>query len=301
VCVAAWRTLRRTHWIALAALLGLQFTIGQDTQGAWLLYTSAFPLTNLESPRHAEYKAEIADLVRRSRAEVFASVRGTEDREWNEFLKAPEKQNERPLWQKFGEDTKRRDRIYKDLAHEAIFAHPVLFVRIALGKIVASANPGEFKGDRFLPAYTLEKYETQYGKDIKERASRIRRLFGLPKDEPVPPFAALAQRIAPQPEAPAAQWMRGYVERYHAIARLVGEGDTLALTPLAGWVLLGCALSFLPVFFRPIGVPVLMATSYLFGTFLVGGVNPRYFGAVWVIVLLAMCVPLDLLLRLRRR
>ncbi len=301
VCTAAWRVLQRKHWAALAALLGLQFTIGQDTQGAWLLYTSAFPLTRLESPKHAAYKSEIADLVRRARAEVFSSVRGAEDREWNEFLKWPEKQTARPLWQKLGEDTKRRDQIYHELAREAILAHPVLFLRLAAQKIAASANPGEFKSDRFLPSYTLEKYAAQYAKDIESRPGRIRRLFGLPQDQPVPSFEVLAQKIAPQPEAPAARWMLHYAESYHAAARLIGEGDTLALTPLACWVLLGGLLALGPGFFRPLGVPVLMAVSYLFGTFLIGGVNPRYFGAVWAIVLLVLCVPLDLLFRLRSR
>jgi hypothetical protein len=56
-------------------------------------------------------------------------------------------------------------------------------------------------------------------------------------------------------------------------------------------------LAFLPGYFRNIGIPVLLAISYLFGTFLVGGINPRYFGAVWAVVGLALCVPLDLIVR----
>jgi hypothetical protein len=75
------------------------------------------------------------------------------------------------------------------------------------------------------------------------------------------------------------------------------DDPTVTLTPLAWWVLLGCALALLPPYFRKVGIPVLLAVSYLFGTFLVGGINPRYFGAVWAVVALGLCVPLDLVVR----
>jgi hypothetical protein len=302
VCVAAWRVLRLKHWVALGCLFLLQFTIGQDTQGAWLLYTSAFPLTRLETPKHAEYKAEIADLVTKARAELATNARGPDSKAWVHFLKFPERQSERPHWAALGSDDALKQRIYKDLAHEGIFSHPVLFVRIALGKIIASANPGEFKSDRFLPGYTVEKYESQYAKDSKSKPDRIRRLFALKKDEPLPPYSEFQQRLAPNPESAAARWLHGYVESYHRAAHLVVSDDeddpTVELTPLAWWMLAGCALAFLPAYFRPVGIPVVVAMGYLFGTFLIGGTNPRYFGAVWAIVLLALCVPLDLLVRL---
>jgi hypothetical protein len=305
LCVAAWRVLARKHWIAIAALFALQFTIGQDTQGAWLLYTSAFPLTRLETPKHAEYKAEISDLVRSARAELETHARGPDSKAWVHFLKFPERQTERPHWAKLGDDEKLKERLYEELAHEGIFAHPNQFVRIALGKIIASANPGEFKADRFLPSYTVEKYENQYAKDAKSKPGRIRRLFGLKKDEALPPYTEFQRRLAPNPDSAAARWLFGYVEDFHRAARLVVSDDeddpTVELTPLAWWMLIGCGLAFLPMFFRPVGIPVLLAVSYLFGTFLVGGTNPRYFGAIWAIVLLALCVPLDLLVRLGLR
>jgi hypothetical protein len=212
-----------------------------------------------------------------------------------------------PHWAALGSDDALKQRIYKDLAHEGIFSQPILFIRIALGKIIASANPGEFKSDRFLPSYTVEKYESQYAKDAKSKPDRIRRLFALKKDESLPPYSEFQHRLAPDPDSAAARWLHGYVESYHRAAHLVVSDDeddpSVELTPLAWWMLTGCALAFLPAYFRPVGIPVVVATSYLFGTFLVGGTNPRYFGAVWAIVLLALCVPLDLLFRLllRRR
>jgi hypothetical protein len=309
LAVKAWRAFRIKHWATVAVLFVLQLTIGQDTQGAWLLYTSAFPLTRIDTPKHADYKAQIADLIPAARKELDTHVRGPDSKQWKDFLKYPDRQQERPLWTELGKDDELRQKIYKDLAHEAIFAHPILFLRIALGKIISSANPGEFRAERFLPSYYVEKYGHQYEADRKKKPGRIRRIFGLPRDAPLPEYSEFQKRIAPQPDSPRARWLFDYVSAYHAATKLVVSDDendpTVDLTPLAWWVLGGCALAFLPFYARRLGIPVLMGISYLFGTFLVGGTNPRYFGAVWAIVALALCIPLDLLfrtaLRLTRR
>jgi len=309
VILAAWRFLKPKHWVALAALLGLTFTIGQDTQGAWLLYTSAFPLTRLDTPLHAEYKMEIAEMVRKARMELDTHSRGPDSKAWVHFLKFPERQSERPQWARLGADDDLKQKVYKELAMEGLKAHPFLFLRIAIGKIIASANPGEFRAERFLPSYFVDKYEGQYRKDVGERPRRIQRLFGLPKKEPVPPYDQLKTKIAPDPESKKARWIYGYAEAYHARSKMVASDDeddpTVTLTPLAWWVLFGCALALLPPYFRKVGIPVMLGVSYLFGTFLVGGINPRYFGAVWAVVAMAMLVPLDLvargILKLRRQ
>lgn len=302
VAIGAWRVLKRKHWLALAALFGLTFTIGQDTQGAWLLYTSALPLTQLETPLHAEYKAEIAPLVRRAREQVSSADRGPDSKEWKRFLKFPERQEEYPLWKGLGENDALKQRIYKDLALEGIKAEPLFFLKIALGKIIASANPGEFKSDRFLPSYFLEKYERQYTMDAEKKPNRVRRIWGLRADEPLPPYSELQQRIAPRPDAAAAHWLRNYTEQFHRAAKLVKSNDeddpNTDATPLAWWVLAGCLLAFLPRYWRTIGFAVLVSVSYLFGVFLVGGINPRYFGAVWAVVALALVMPFDLIVRL---
>lgn len=303
VCVFAWRVLRPKHWAALAAVVGLTFTIGQDSQGAWLLYASAFPLTRLETPLHAEYKAEAAEAVKAARSKVDASARGPSDKEWKNFVKYPERQEHSPLWKELGakENEKKKDKVYRDLAKEAILGDPLGFLGIAVGKIIASANPGEFRSDRFLPAYTIEKYQSQYERDQKDKPGRIQRLFGLSKTAPLPPYSEFQKKLAPNPNSAEAVWLRSYVDRYHAAAHMVQGDDEdpteITLTPLAWWVLIGAALALLPMYFRSVGLPVLMAVSYLFGTFLVGGSNPRYFGAVWGIVLLALCIPLDLVIR----
>jgi hypothetical protein len=240
-------------------------------------------------------------MVRKARSEIDTHSRGPDSKVWVHFLKFPERQQERPLWAKLGEDDALKQKVYKELAMEGLKAHPFLFMRIALGKIIASANPGEFRAERFLPAYFVDKYEGQYKKDVNEKAHRIQRLFGLSKNEPVPPYEVLKQKIAPDSESKTARWMYGYAEAYHTQSKMVHSEDeddpTVTLTPLAWWVLVGCVLAMLPPYFLKVGIPVLLAVSYLLGTFLVGGINPRYFGAVWAVVALALCVPLDLIVR----
>jgi len=55
--------MRWRHWAALGASIPAGLTVGDDDQGAWLIYNSAFPLTQLGSPLHAEVKAELGEWV----------------------------------------------------------------------------------------------------------------------------------------------------------------------------------------------------------------------------------------------
>ena len=302
VVVGARRALRWPHWAALAALLGLTFTMGQESQGAWLLYASSFSLTRLDTPLHAEYKAEIAGLVEKARTSVESI--GFDKTESMEFLHFPERQTERPLWATLGKDDVLRQRIFKDLAIEGIRTHPFLFLRIALGKIIASSNPGDFNSERFLPGYYVEKFEHQYLNDSAHKPDRLRRLFGMGKGEALPPYTEFQRRIAPKPDGAAARWLHAYVEGYHACGNLVQGKDTdpnVRLTGFAWWLLLSAALALLPWHFRTVGLGVIWAVTYLMGTFLVGGTSSRYFAPVWSVILLTLPVPLDLVLRWRRQ
>jgi hypothetical protein len=304
LATGAWRVLTARHWASLGAALGLTFTIGQDSQGSWLLYTSAFPLTRTDSPLHAEYKAEIADLIARARSQLDAPDQRPDRKEWKFFLKNPENQSERPLWAALGQDEALKRSIYKDLAFEGIRKHPGLFLRLAVEKIIASANPGEFKASRFLPSYSVDKYKRQYERDL-DKPQRIRRLFGIPSNVAIEPYETVSSRIAPEPDPPAARWFHTFVENYHRAMDLVAGIDeddpTVRYTPMGRWLIAGVLLAFLPVYFRALGLPISMGISYLLGTFLVGGVNPRFFGPVWSLAILALAVPVDLSTRTAAR
>ena len=306
IAVRAWRFLRWREAGAFAAACALTLTIGQDSQGAWLLYTSSFSLTRLDTPLHAEYKAEIKDLVVEARQRL-SEFKVDDDRKWKQFLKNPEEQSERPLWQALGKDRKLKMRVYRDMAVEGILSRPDLFLLVALEKILSSANPDDFKSERFLTDYSPKKFEHLYEKYQAESPRRLRMLFGLSKNESLPPFSDVRQWLAPKPDAAAARWIFNYTDWFESWMQLI-EDETLhegkaevslsaALRPTGWWLLVGAFLSFLPFYFRRLGLWTIIIGGYLFGVFLVGGANARFFGAAWPVITLLLPVPIDALSR----
>ncbi len=301
--VSAWRFLRWREAGVLAGAAALTFTIGQDTQGSWLLYTSAFPLTQLETPLHAEYKAEIREMIGEARERV-SQFRVDENRTWKRFLKNPEEQTERPLWTALGRDPKKKMQVYRELALEGIQAHPGGFLLIAGQKLMKSANPDDFKVERFATDYYPRRFEHLYERYATESPWRLRVLFGLPRREPLPSFAEFRGRIEPAPAARMAGCLVAYVEAFEGFIQLTHDASAEPgeppqpdrLAPLGWWLLAGAALSLLPACFRRLGVWTIIMGGYLFGVFLVGGANARFFGAAWAVLALLLVVPVDLLL-----
>lgn len=306
LAVRAWRFLRWREAGTMAAAVALTFTIGQDSQGSWLLYTSSFPLTRLDTPLHAAYKEEIRDMVTEARGRLDA-LKIDEDRVWKKFLKNPEEQSERPLWQKLGTDRKLKSEVYRDLALEGIKSRPDLFLCIAFEKILSSANPDDFKAERFLTDYYPRKFEHLYERYKAEHPRRLHMLFGIPRREALPPYNEVRQWLAPEPDAAAAKWLFDYAEKFETWLHLVEDDDIhqgaaelplgRSVTPI-GWCLIaGGLFSFLPAYFRRLGVWTILIGGYLFGVFLVGGANARFFAAAWPVILLLLALPVDALLR----
>jgi hypothetical protein len=306
IVVKAWRHLRWKEAAGLAAAAALTFTIGQDSQGAWLLYTSSFPLTRLDTPLHAEYKAEVRDMVLDARARLD-SFKVDEDRDWKAFLKFPDKQKERQLWHDLGKDEDRKARVYKELAMEGIRSRPDLFLLISGVRILSSANPDDFKAERFLTDYSPRKTEHIYERFLRENPDRLRMILGLSAHQPIPPFSEYRHWLEPRPNSAAAQWLYQYAQKFEHVLHLIDDQDLkateagkilpLALRP-AGWLLLiGALLSLWPTYFRLIGVWTILISGYLIGVFLVGSANARFFGVAWPIAVLLMALPLDCFLR----
>lgn len=311
IAVRSWRALGWREWLPLAGAVALSLTIGQESQGAWLLYNSAFPLTRLETPLHAEYKAEIRDLVEGAHRKL-EGYRMYGSQEWKLFLKEPQSQSERPLWKELGADEAKKVRVYKDLALEGIRHRPDLFLLISARKILSSANPEDFKSERFQTDYFVSKFEHLYEKYANDSPGRWRRLFGLRKEAPLPPFSEVAHWLNPHPDSRASAFLTRYVNGFQRWARLeYDDSDSQpnsrrADTPtfLGWWLLGGAALSLTPAYFRRIGLWAIVITGYLFGVYLVGGSNARFFGAAWGILILLVAMPvevgLDFLGRFRR-
>ncbi len=308
VWVKAWRFLGWKHLLPLGVVAALMTRMGGDRQGMYLLYASAFPLTQLETPLHAEYKTEIRDLVSDARQRLH-EFRMDEDRAWKRFLKNPGAQSERPRWQELGRSEKKQAQVYRELALEGMKARPDLFAVIAVQRLLSSANADDFRAERFETDYFSRKFERHYERFTKEKPERLRMILGLPRNEPLPPYAEIRARLEPHPNAPAAQWIERYVEIVEKYVRL--ENDTSddqvpatgrdTPTALGWWLAAGILLSLTPFYFRRLGLWTIIIGGYVFGVFLVGSANARFFGAAWPILTVLLAVPLDVLLRLAAR
>jgi hypothetical protein len=102
VLVAAWRRLDWRRILALGALAIATLFVGAKKQGAWLFYTAVFPLTQLDTPLHAEYKAQIRDLVESMRARLDNYY--TNDVQAFEFLERTDSDPQRTLWVSLDKD-----------------------------------------------------------------------------------------------------------------------------------------------------------------------------------------------------
>lgn len=94
-----WRRLRGREIAALLALCAASATVGSEGQGARMLYTTFFPATRLESPLHADYKAEIHDLVAAARRDLDIYYEADGDLGIKRGLDRPSLMQGRPLWQ----------------------------------------------------------------------------------------------------------------------------------------------------------------------------------------------------------
>lgn len=303
----AWRRLDWRRWTALGALLLVTVTVGSKKQGAWLLYVATFPLTQLDTPKHAEFKAEIRDKVGEFRRDI--DVYYLLD-DWPfAFLEGPQKQDERPTWKALGKDEKQKARVYTDLALEAIKAEPLLFLYLAWQRMVGSANLSEFKEDRFTGEFYVERFEHFYDDALKREKSPVRMLFAIPKREPLPPYAEFQKRLSPAPDSWMAKTLQGYIAGVEGVSDLVYLPDdederdrriTKARpTPLGCWLIAGLILAVVLPRYRPtLGVWAIIACGYLAGVFLVSQINPRYFGPAWPALVPLLAVPADALVRL---
>jgi len=317
VIVGGWRLLTRKHVIALLAVLVVTPAVGSRKQGIWLIYTAVFPLTRLETPLHAEYKAEVRDFVIRMRdnLDVYYAlehdhpVSKNEDVEPFLFLRDPDLQSARPLWAALGAkgNEKLRNKIYMDLALEAIKARPDLFLYLSLQRIVGVAACLE-DGHTLFPDGALSSAFAEFYKDaVDNEGSPVRLALALPRNGPIPPYEEYRRKLEPAPGSWRARAVQACAEAYgkrlnlSRFPNLPPEQCKLSLarpTILCWWIFAGALLSFLPRYVRTLGVWTIVSAGYLIGVFLVGVVDSHYFVPVWPVLLPLLAIPVEVVLAL---
>ncbi len=303
VFVLAWRRLAWRQMAALAVLIPLTLTVGARAQGAWLLYTAAFPLTQLETPQHAAYKAEIRGLVEPLYRE--RDIYYQRESEPFEFLDKVKEQHGYPLWQALAKNEKLKSRICMDLAVEGITAHPLQFLTFGAQRVAASANFSEFKVHRFYSKRLRERAGEFYEEAVRQELHLFRKAYGLPSRGPLPPWEEFIAGVDPAPQSWRARAVQGWCEAFGTrldFLRWPTEKSARTLRNVRptflGWVLAaGIVLAFLPRSSRTLGVWTLVALGYVFGVFIVSQENPRYFGPVWPVLIMLLALPLDAVVR----
>jgi hypothetical protein len=316
--VRAWRVLDWTRWAALAVLAGVTFTVGSNKQGAWLLYTATFPLTQLDTPLHADYKADIRQRVTEQAAHLDTHY--LDSRAAMDFLESPSENGGTPLWAALDDKnaaTQKR-KLYMDLALEAIRARPRDYLYLTLQRLTASSNLSGFEEDRFISTYYPTRFRKLYDtaqKDIatqskdpaRARFPSLPTAFGIPKGEPLPPFEEFQTRLAPHPGTWAESAVLATARTYQAAGDFVRlphttQGDpesakaftNTRITFLGWWTLASLLVSL--VWWRTLGVWTITTVGYVVGVYLCALVQGRFFLPAWLVMLPVLVTPLDLAL-----
>jgi hypothetical protein len=303
--VKAWKTLRWPHAIALLALLAVTPTVGSNRQGAWLLYDATFPLTRLDTPQHADYKAEIRDAVEgyRHNLDVYYAY---QHKETFYFLRDPGEQDERPLWKALDANPKLKDRLYFDLAFEGIKARPDLFLYLGLQRLAFDANASDFPERHFADGEFIDHIEQYYREAEKDPRSPVRIALALPRTGPAPPYSEFQKKLEPAPGSWPARFVQSCVHAYGTKLDLFWHPNQfrtetrlsdLRPTFLFWWLLAGLILSFLPRYRKTLGVWALTSSGYVYAVYLIAVVNVHYFAPIWPMVLVFAAIPGDVILR----
>jgi hypothetical protein len=297
----AWRKLALPQYLALAILCAVSWTMGERNQGIRLLYTSAFPLTRLDTPLHADYKTEIAPLVRDASA-ARATYYSADDAP-KEFLRTGRKDADSyPRWATAGaRDEKQLWKDVKEIALEAVFSDPLGFAGIGLQRTIAAINPPSFRTERFAATYASTRIagRAEDWEAKGERGAALRRiLYGLPQAG----SDTLAREISPNPSSPAATMIETWSYRWQESLALVKPANNSPAqfqpTPLGIWMIAAAGLCFLPWFRNSLGAWILIAGGYVLGVHLLGSANPRFALPCFPVLIVIAATPADALWRM---
>lgn len=163
----AWRAV-----LPLIACAGL-WVGGRVTQEGWLFYSSVFPLTDLESPLHAEFKGELRPWVEGARRDLAAYPGMQNDMQGR---LGHRKASIGPKWDALkgqGQD-KRLHRVCRDLAMEAVLSKPAAFIGLLGHKLRYVLGKGRDMADELRP----EKMGADWAEQMSSEPGYIPILWG---------------------------------------------------------------------------------------------------------------------------
>ncbi len=129
----AWRQ-KFLHAAALALLYFPASAATSVTQGEDLLFASTFPLMRLDTPLHADLKAELRPQVEAARADLWKYVTVGQREVWGELIDdSPDDPDS--ILQKLRADKKRYGQVRREISREALRSDPLNYARMVVMKI----------------------------------------------------------------------------------------------------------------------------------------------------------------------
>jgi hypothetical protein len=282
--------------IALALLLIA--TSGSSRQGNWLLLSSTFPLIQIHTPAHAEYKKLLAPhvLTARSNLSDFAWNQSDYKKPLAERNPASPRALFGPEWCDLVKDRARYSKVTRDLSREAIRAEPVLFASLTIRKILASLGSTEKPGG-FIPSMYWADQAEANAERWADTPYEMTWLYDLTADQWPAFVAERSARPVPWPDP-----VLRFITSFTFLESNSPEGPhpgTLRVKPLGALVFAGIlAAAAIAAIRRPACFLILPVVIYLVLVYSIGDMVDRYLVAVdWPLVILAG-IGADALLRL---
>jgi hypothetical protein len=288
---------RRWAWSiksALAAIASVVVaaTMGQSSQGYWLLLNSVLPLVEESGEPHGRYRKALQPLI--------MEARSTGDNyPWNKYKYKKVLRNRDPTvkphpdWASLVKNERQFTEVARSLSSQAIREHPMKFLKFTVSSIAISSERGG----------VLPRFEPFVFWRDQLRAA------GKNKDEPT--YAALAfrvdqrelERLASQGRRKTYGLMGFHLwidEMFRPLAQPSGQQGlaTLIIRPFGVLVGLGLLLCLRPGFIRRAALLLVPSGVYALAVFAVGDAVPRYLHPIeWVGFILGI-LALEILLRL---
>ena len=157
------------------ACIGLWVAISKHvTQQGWLFYSSVFPLTNLDSDLHQDYKKELKPFVKEWRSHLPDYPENQGVIQW--LLINPKGESIGPLWDQLRSkgQNKKLHNVCRQLAVEAVLSHPWQFVKLLAYKLHFTLLAERDYARKFLP----EKIGDEWVDEMKAEPAYLPLLLG---------------------------------------------------------------------------------------------------------------------------
>ena len=129
----SWRT-RALHTAALAILYFPASKATAVTQGEDLLFVSTLPLMRLDTPLHADLKAELRPQVEAARADLWSYIAVGQRQVWGDLID-DDPADPGSVLQTLRKDKKRYSRVRHEISREALRSSPVRYAGMVVMKM----------------------------------------------------------------------------------------------------------------------------------------------------------------------